>query len=478
MSKAGYARINNHTIINLNEIENKQPKSENFENENISTFQDKKSTIFTISTFILLVLFSYYLFFESNGIPPLSNEDSPVVTIPFVSVILTADDGSMVGISEGMEIKELLTESHYVVFDQETLFCEDVTHGTLFGSSIILATTGIGHDRAALCLRGLLSAYHEIIKEIMFLGTGGFSPALGGVLNSEDCDSPVVPTKDTIVPIGSVCVSPITTNWDCHKCVWPAKVESACQEAPCTMHDRSDIFGDYGCSYYTTPTLADELLDASKFLDPALPNPELQSLSRRYWDAMSNGTGQPYSDFLGDMKPKVFDYTQCAEATSNTFWVGTPYDELARKYVASVINDAFSSELFHQTKPRRNLLEPATKYSTVTVSAMEGVGWMEVLALEEVLLKYNRIPAVNIRGAADYTTPPLSKEYQVVKDANADANQEDSGEWNGNWNELAQFSEDLQGDSFTTQGYLFAMHTTSEIVLNLFKTRQNALASS
>ena len=31
----------------------------------------------------------------------------------------------------------------------------------------------------------------------------------------------------------------------------------------------------------------------------------------------------------------------CAEATSNTFWVGNPYDELARGYVAFTINDAY-----------------------------------------------------------------------------------------------------------------------------------------
>lgn len=92
---------------------------------------------------------------------------------------------------------------------------------------------------------------------------------------------------------------------------------------------------------------------------------------------------------------------------------------------------------------------------------------MEVLALEEVLLKYSRIPAVNLRGAADYVTPPVRKVYDEV-----------TGEWNGNWEEMSEFSEDLNGDSFTTEGYLFAMHTTSSLVLNLFRHRQTVAASS
>jgi hypothetical protein len=150
------------------------------------------------------------------------------------------------------------------------------------------------------------------------------------------------------------------------------------------------------------------------------------------------------------------------KATSNTFWVGTPYEELGREYVADVINGAFKSELYHsEDPPARQLLANASKLTTLAVSAMEGVGWMEVLALEEVLLKYSRIPAVNIRGAADYVTPPVAKIMDEV-----------TGEWTGHWKEMSEFSEDLQGDSFTTEGYLYAMHTTSTLVLNLFIQRQ------
>jgi hypothetical protein len=177
-----------------------------------------------------------------------------------VSVILTADNGAMVGTSEGAEIKALMTSMGTTKYDTDHLFCEEVLHGTLFGSQIMLVTTGIGHDRAALCLRSLLQQYHRITREIMFLGTGGFSPARGGILNSDDCDAASPAATTEIVPLGSVCVSPMTTLWDCHKCVWPAEVNSACVAAPCSLHGRADLFGDWGCEYYTTTQLADEMI--------------------------------------------------------------------------------------------------------------------------------------------------------------------------------------------------------------------------
>ena len=108
----------------------------------------------------------------------------PVYEPSSVSIILTADNGDMVGTSEGGEIKALMAGITTLTYDTDNLFCEKVLHGQLFGSDVMLVTTGIGHDRAALCLRSLLQRYHDITKEIMFLGTGGFSPARGGILNS------------------------------------------------------------------------------------------------------------------------------------------------------------------------------------------------------------------------------------------------------------------------------------------------------
>jgi hypothetical protein len=37
--------------------------------------------------------------------------------------------------------------------------CDHVSHGRLLGQRVLLVTTGIGHDRAAVCLSGLLDEW-------------------------------------------------------------------------------------------------------------------------------------------------------------------------------------------------------------------------------------------------------------------------------------------------------------------------------
>lgn len=129
---------------------------------------------------------------------------------------------------------------------------------------------------------------------------------------------------------------------------------------------------------------------AARSLTLPLPSPLLAALEVDYWSAMANGTGEPYDQHLGNLRPKMFDYTQCAETTSNTFWVGAPYDELARGYAAGLINNAYASPLFRgdfgDPLPEIPLNAPVSKHDTVAVSAMESAGWMEVLALEEVFV--------------------------------------------------------------------------------------------
>jgi len=190
---------------------------------------------------------------------------------------------------------------------------------------------------------------------------------------------------------------------------------------------------------------------------------ELADRMRNFWGKMSNGTGEDYLSHLylpeegGMGTPKVWDYTQCAEATSNTFWVGNPYDELARGYVAYTINDAFSHDMGRAAKqnpsshefPRQFLEANVTKTSALGVSAMEGTGWMSVLTMGEKYLDYKHIPSVNIRGAADYVMAPVAKRDD------------------GTWTEVEwQTTRDYE------LGYRYAIETTSAIILNMFEQRR------
>jgi len=152
---------------------------------------------------------------------------------------------------------------------------------------------------------------------------------------------------------------------------------------------------------------------------------------QRYWAAMSQGTGQPY--FQGEegeeegssfrSTPKLWDYMSCGEASSDSFWVGAPYDELARSYIAAQINQANANGVNNayvpgtgddEASPDASLpklpVEPVSKQNTIAVSAMEGVGWMSVLFYGEKNLGRKHIPAVNIRGAADHVHPPLYRQ--------------------------------------------------------------------
>lgn len=159
---------------------------------------------------------------------------------------------------------------------------------------------------------------------------------------------------------------------------------------------------------------------------------------------MSEGTGQPYLKRGGEegdgssssssirSTPKLWDYMSCGEASSDSFWVGAPYDELARSYIAAQINQANAQDVNvaytpgtgdDEASPQTSLpklpLEPVSKQGTIAVSAMEGVGWMSVLFYGEKNLGRKHIPAVNIRGAADHVHPPLYRQKQTPRTAYA-----------------------------------------------------------
>lgn len=300
-----------------------------------------------------------------------------------LSMVLSADPGDMIGFSEAALLLAAATSIRELDTVAEELYCPSAYVGTIAGSEVLIATTGIGATRAALCVDSLLRKFGAVTKEVMFLGTAGGSPAIGGVLDSSDCSSTTPADAAKVVRLGDVCVfavrrrnarrvsrlscvgrslsrcdttswgletdeerrpellgdrpssrskrdpereraraserrdggelarrsrglpgtpdgrparsvlrSPFTTNWDCQRCFWadepyrkprPGEEDrgdvvpherNACAAAPCSLHHRWDLFGDFGCSYYTEPTLSDELLDAARSLSSdALPKP-------------------------------------------------------------------------------------------------------------------------------------------------------------------------------------------------------------
>eukprot|EP00613_Pedinella_sp_CCMP2098_P060804 CAMPEP_0171984592 /NCGR_PEP_ID=MMETSP0993-20121228/273905_1 /TAXON_ID=483369 /ORGANISM="non described non described, Strain CCMP2098" /LENGTH=906 /DNA_ID=CAMNT_0012637415 /DNA_START=115 /DNA_END=2833 /DNA_ORIENTATION=- len=472
---------------------------------------------------LALLGFGSFLVYKLGVVPYFENLEP-------VSIILTADPGTLIGLSERSLLEQHMTELEDEV--EGAGLCDRVWHGRLLGHRVLLVTTGIGHDRAAVCFSGLLNSWYSLTKEVIFLGTSGFSPARGGILDSDSCGGASPAATTELTAIGDVCVSHFATNWDCQKCVYPDTVDSACVAAGCSMHSRDDLFGQFEEGYVGSPDLSNEVVAAMRGVQLATQPPLLQSYTERYWRAMSEGTGEGYAA-TARTRPKAWDYRSCGEASSDSFWVGAPYDELARGYIAKQIDEALklaeSSPSGHdgdtpgqadddgqyvhtlkedpllkdppqkdpppspQTPPRLTpAAERTTKRDTIAVSAMEGVGWMSVLYNGDRKLGYKRIPAVNVRGAADHVHPPLRrKRIRVVveEEEGVEVDEEGSGGallrprnatttsklvWKNDesWVSPAELSE------FVTLGYRFSINTTSTVVLTLFRARNQALAAA
>ena len=162
--------------------------------------------------------------------------------------------------------------------------------GSLHGEAVLLVTTGIGHDRAALCLADVLRFLGpKHVRDAVFLGTAGFSPAVGGVLASAACAAGRGRARARAAAARDRDRRRVRRadrdDWDCHRCEWatPATV-SQCDAAPCHLHHRWDLFGSFGCTYNTAPDLADELLGAARAGSPLPAAPaRLRALAGRYW---------------------------------------------------------------------------------------------------------------------------------------------------------------------------------------------------
>ena len=397
-------------------------------------FSSRRPTKFSLWRIGLSVILMAVLGVSLSVIAETTPFESNAVSQRRISLIMTADPGDMVGLSERRVLEDQL-EGKWA--EAEGLFfCDRIIHGTLQGQPVLLVTTGIGHDHASVCMSDLLRAFDHSLKDIFFLGTAGFSPRRGGILDPDACDEPIGggASDDALVTIGDVCVSPFATNWDCQRCVWSSEPSSGtvCRRPLCSVHGREDLFGELVCTFWggaASTALADEVIAASESVEmPPFPA-ALAKHVRAYWDAMSRGTGRDYTSALhrtgsrdrdasrdatvdggSDLRNRVYGYSMCSEATSNTFWSGAPYDYLAREYVASLTNLGIRKLGLPST---RNL----TALDTIAVSAMEGTGWMSVLMMREMYKRGVSIPFVNLRGAADYTHAPVRPRTHTLASA-------------------------------------------------------------
>lgn len=226
-----------------------------------------------------IVAVSALLVFVGLHVPGTLQKASSAPSAP-VSLIMTADPGGMVGLGENEVVKAELKSTW--AEPSGRYFCDSILHGTLFSQPVLLVTTGIGHDHASVCMSDLLRVFGPRLKDIFFLGTAGFSPRRGGILDPDSCGADGAlgggADDDGLITLGDVCVSPWSTNWDCQRCVWSSEPTSGtlCRRPQCSMHGREDLFGELVCTFWgsgPSNALADEVYAAAESAQlPPVPN--------------------------------------------------------------------------------------------------------------------------------------------------------------------------------------------------------------
>ncbi|KAF8058359.1 PSMD9 [Scenedesmus sp. PABB004] len=279
--------------------------------------------------------------------------------------------------------------------------CPEVVRGKLLRQDVVVVLTGIGPMASAVCIFDVLQQCGKLIKDVIYSGTSGWSPQLGGVINNGSCNA--ANGNGKITRLGDVCVSPLSVNWDCRQASW--QQTSTGHPNQCTFPEQnppgpasSDLFGV--CMFpNATYGLANEVArngrDAGKAGTLPIRNAVLQSLEEEYWTQMSKGTGINYPVLKPNAAPRVWGNRECMEIDSQYFFSGAPWEMVARSYVAETMNAAFGSTDFNQT-------------NVIAVSAMEAIG------LSMAVQRYNglsganrRIPFTVVRGMSNWLHTPL-----------------------------------------------------------------------
>lgn len=308
-----------------------------------------------------------------------------------VSIILTAfgginDKGEMWGEAEPFlkSIRSLENRSNIFAF------CDQLFTGSLFKHPVVVAVTGMGTDAAATCMQEILFHYKHGMKEVIWSGIGGITPQKGGVYDKEG----IRRKEGEPIYLGDLCVSPNAYNYDLHHSSVTDWGSTGTWHQPGngwwkTRWNNRNLYAS------GSTTLADEVIAAAKQVQwPEMPEVIRQKI-------------EMYHPAFSGRSPKIFNYDECAEVSSNTYWHGIPEDELARQYVASLIEKV------------RGVSKTANE--TVALTSMEAVSWMNVL--EEWNERYRTsIPFVNIRSASNYDQPPAGPSLRPILSAQESLN--------------------------------------------------------
>ena len=310
------------------------------------------------------------------------------------SIILTAFGDKDATFGESQPFLKALENK--VDRTQESAYCKGVYEGTLSGQSVVVVTTGTGSDNSGPCMQELLYKYGANIKEVIWSGIGGASPAVGGLVDQTGrIRTPVNP-----VMVGDVCISALSWNYDLS--FSGASDGAAARAASGNRYDPAGGWWPMMNSNGKSTVLGFENVQSFTVADKSLATELTAAAGRVTWPSIDTDVRSKVARYFSadQVRPvRVYNSSQCGELSSNNFWSGVIEDRLSRQYLASLIATSGYG--------------PATtsENDVVTFSAMESAAWMSIVA------RWNKFHHVNIsmavvRAASNYDHVPL--------DANAD----------------------------------------------------------
>eukprot|EP01013_Petalomonas_cantuscygni_P032180 TRINITY_DN5862_c0_g1_i1.p1 TRINITY_DN5862_c0_g1~~TRINITY_DN5862_c0_g1_i1.p1 ORF type:complete len:461 (+),score=61.87 TRINITY_DN5862_c0_g1_i1:208-1383(+) len=310
--------------------------------------------------------------------------------------VVAAADSAGGGVGELSSLLKLLRNPRNVT-ESLAPWCQEAFAGDLGNRSVLLLYTGIGYKDAAVCMQAMLTRFSSI-RELIYIGTAGFSPQTGGVLNPPHCGAARQVT--TPVPLGSLCIGASGTIWDAHEEPWLSPMHltgDSCTDLGDANHSTRMTYKLAGATTVGPLDYADHVVHVLSQAGP-LPKPETLALTGavEYWSAMSAGSGVNYSatatpSYLAT--PQIFHgrHAGCLENGGYSFWRGAPYEAQCRMYTATPLN--------------------ASVDDVLCVSAMEGPGWIDIVErFNRRAAAGNQVRYVNIRANSDYVHWPVAAE--------------------------------------------------------------------
>lgn len=312
------------------------------------------------------------------------------------SLILNAFGDAAASYGESLPFLRALSEK--VDRTDESAYCRGIVEGTLYGQPVAVVVTGTGGGNSGPCAQEMLGWYSPNIKEVIWAGIGGATPAVGGMY---DRAGRVLGNPE--VMIGDVCVGTASWSWDLH--FSNVNDWSARRNPPSNVYAPSggwwemvDAQGNQVAPGFDNvqqfvvadPALADEVLRAAQTTKvPKRPASVTEKIARFHPDKAS---WRP---------PTYYSYRECGgEISGDNFWHGASEDRLAREYMSALMR---SSGVNPKARPD----------SIVAFSAMEAVPWMS--AVKRWDAKYGTsIPMVVVRSASNYDQVPLQPNGQPV----------------------------------------------------------------